>query len=68
MRRVFRTASRGNRAVMERGVVDAEAPAWARRQPGARHEIIPAAGHHAHQDNSEAFAEVLLSFLDEVRR
>jgi len=34
--------------------------------PGARHEVIPAAGHITALENPEAFATVLETFLDDV--
>ncbi|WP_202805923.1 alpha/beta fold hydrolase [Actinopolymorpha alba] len=45
-----------------------EAPAWADRDPRCRYEVIPRAGHLAHQDNPTAFNRVLLEFLTEHYR
>ncbi|NED96257.1 alpha/beta hydrolase [Phytoactinopolyspora alkaliphila] len=38
-------------------------PRWARRDPRARYEVLPGAGHQAHQDQPEAFNQILLDFL-----
>lgn len=39
------------------------APAWARREPHCRYEVIPDAAHNANQDNPEAFNRIMMSFL-----
>lgn len=36
---------------------------WVARDPDARSEVIPDAGHQAHQDNPEVFHRLLLDFL-----
>ncbi|UGY94141.1 alpha/beta fold hydrolase [Streptomyces gobiensis] len=77
--RVWRAVARGLRKDPERridcplllthggqdqvGVVAAEAPRWAEREPYCRYEVIPEAGHNANQDNAQHFNEVLLAFL-----
>lgn len=40
------------------------APHWASRDPQARCEVLPAAGHQAHQDRPELFNRLLLGFLE----
>lgn len=39
------------------------APAWAKREPHCRYEIIPDAGHAANLDNPSFFNRILLAFL-----
>lgn len=45
------------------GTVARDAPAWAKREPNCRYEVIPNAGHNANQDNPEYFNRVLVDFL-----
>lgn len=39
------------------------APHWLRRDPDIRYEVIPDAGHQAHQDQPEVFNQLLVAFL-----
>lgn len=43
-------------------------PAWAHREPLARHVAIPNAGHASNLDNPDAFTTLLEAFIDEVLR
>jgi pimeloyl-ACP methyl ester carboxylesterase len=52
----------GEQDVLTTGKQEAE---WARRESRCRYVVIPQAGHHAHQDNSEFFNAVLLDFLSQ---
>lgn len=47
------------------GNVARRAPAWARREPRCRYEVITGAGHNANQDQPEQFTTLLLEFLDQ---
>ncbi|QSB13838.1 alpha/beta hydrolase [Natronosporangium hydrolyticum] len=40
---------------------------WTSRDPHARYELIPAAGHQAHQDQPELFNRLLLDFISARR-
>jgi 3-oxoadipate enol-lactonase len=47
--------------------VRTDAAAWAEREPQARYEVIPDAGHVVNMDNPDAFNALLLEFLAELR-
>lgn len=47
------------------GTIVRDSPSWADREPHARYEIVPDAGHNANQDNPSFFNSVLLEFLNE---
>ncbi|WP_279388450.1 alpha/beta fold hydrolase [Tamaricihabitans halophyticus] len=42
------------------------APHWTHRDPHARYELVPDAGHQTNQDNPETFNRILLDFLAEL--
>ena len=48
------------------GDIAAAMPAWSRREPLARHAVIPSAGHTSNLDNPETFTALLTVFIDEV--
>jgi pimeloyl-ACP methyl ester carboxylesterase len=52
----------------DRVVTPAYGRAYSERIPGARFELIDGAGQHPHIEQPEAFAERVVSFLEEERR
>lgn len=40
--------------------------AWAERDPRARHEVVPGAGHLVNQEAPQRVNELLVEFLDEL--
>lgn len=47
------------------GTVAKSVAAWANRDPSARYDVIPQAGHNANQDNPDYFNNLLVPFLEE---
>ncbi|UXA20442.1 alpha/beta fold hydrolase [Mycobacterium sp. SMC-4] len=47
------------------GTVAKSVANWASREPSARYDVIPDAGHNANQDNPVYFNDLLMTFLEE---